>query len=131
VRGHELDANTVTVELPPRRRFRRVARMLAAACCAAEGLPVERTSDVRWLVDEVFHAMSSISRGSIRIILTPTEGHVAVAIVTAPRPGSDWDTVELPILEAVAAVTVSDAVFDGDEELVRFSAVVRERPATP
>jgi hypothetical protein len=131
VRDVEFDENTVTVELPPRTRFSRVARTLAAACCAVEGLSADTMADVRLLVDEVFHALSSVTAGPIRIMLTPRRGRVLLSMFAPPRPGSDWDAIELPLLEAIAAVMVTDPVFGVDDELVRFTAVLRDGPATP
>ena len=117
--GRRLDPETdVRFRLPPAPRYARVARSAAAACASLEGFSIDSLGDVRLLVDELFHALSTIGVGPITIGLEPADGKLGLDMSARRRGAEGWDGPDLALLHTLIDVVTDESQFDVDTDRV-------------
>ena len=113
---------SVRLVLPPDARNARVARAVAVACASLESFDVDDLVDVRLLMDEVFHAVRSLSEGPVSVSIRPSDGTLGLEM-RAARPGTmGWTDPHLERARRGISSTCATAAFGEAEGVVWFEA---------
>ena len=121
------DVPPVKFDVTGEARYARLVRTASAALAATESFSVDRTDDLRLLVDEVFNAL--LCAGAPRVVFeaSPTGGELRIVmrgVVAADEAAAAFATVRR--VAAVIAPGFGLVVAHGQAE---FSATVTAHPA--
>lgn len=120
-------------EVPPVRfevaaepRFARLVRTSMGALAALESFSVDRTDDLRLLVDEVFNALIGAGATRISFEAAPAAGGLRIVMRAPVRSAAPTD--EFATAQRVAHVIAPGFVLGATDGAVEFTATVSARP---
>jgi hypothetical protein len=116
------DDGSLVLILPPDGRNARVARAVAVACASLESFDVDDLVDLRLLMDEVFHAVTALSEGPVRLSIRPVDGTLGLEMRAASHGMMRWTDPGLELARRVISSTCATAAFGDAEGVVWFEA---------
>ena len=78
--------------------------------------------DLRLLMDEVFHAVMSLSQGPVTLSIRPSDGTLGLEIRAASHGTTRWTDPNLDLARRVISTTCATAAFGEAEGVVWFEA---------
>jgi serine/threonine-protein kinase RsbW len=126
------EAEVVTLVLPARSEFLRIARLAAADMASRAGMSVEELDDVRIVVDELAHVLlASVSPGDPTLELRFTIADGALS-VEGRREGTPVLRPLAPddLAERIVRATSDEHLLGADEHGARFRVLKRAQQLT-